>query len=690
MSINWFYKFSLAVLNLAIAAMLHAQGTAFTYQGRLSQGGSTANGTYDFRFRLAADPLGNNYVGGSILSNALPVSGGLFTVMLDFGAGVLMGSNYWLEVDVRTNGAAGYNTLAPLQRLTPSPYAIFANSAGTAGSLSGILPSGQLAGTYSSAVSLNNASNSFTGGFDGDGSNVTNVNAATLGGFGANQFWKTTGNSNTVTGVNFLGTTDDRPLELWSKGLRVLRLEADPRGGIAGNLIGGCTNNAIEQPASGGDFIGGGGYLEGPNVIHTNSSGDFIGAGSANQIGPNAGDSVIAGGFGNIIYPGTYGGFIGGGEANQMNNVAYSAIAGGLNNSVNTSYSFVGAGYQNTLQTSARFSVVGGGEANMVLTGADHSVVGGGSGNTNGAAYATVPGGYANYAGGQFSFAAGRRAKATADGAFVWADSLDADFSSTTTNQFNARANGGVRFVTGGAGMTLDGQTVATTNALTNLNAASITSGTLPDVRLSVNVALRSGGNAFTGQQVVTDGSVGVGTSSPQAPLHVRGGYGSQLVLQDNVLGHSWSINNDANDNLVFVPNTGTGGYIYRGNGNYFSLSDLRLKQDVQPLGGVLDRVLQLRPVSYHFRSAPEGTPLTLGFIAQEVEPLFPELVGERNGMKSLSYTELVPVTIGAIQELNQKVEDQKGELKRKETEIIELKQRLEALEQIVLSQKTN
>src|SRR5436189_997243 len=64
---------------------------------------------------------------------------------------------------------------------------------------------------------------------------------------------------------------------------------------IAGNLIGGSTNNAIEQPGSGGNFIGGGGYLYGPNIIHSNSQGVFIGAGSAHQMGPNVNDSFKIG-----------------------------------------------------------------------------------------------------------------------------------------------------------------------------------------------------------------------------------------------------------------------------------------------------------------------------------------------------------------------------------------------------------
>ena len=47
---------------------VHAQGTAFTYQGRLNVSGAPASGTYDFRYRLALDPYGNNYYGSSVLA----------------------------------------------------------------------------------------------------------------------------------------------------------------------------------------------------------------------------------------------------------------------------------------------------------------------------------------------------------------------------------------------------------------------------------------------------------------------------------------------------------------------------------------------------------------------------------------------------------------------------------------------
>jgi hypothetical protein len=195
-----------------------------------------------------------------------------------------------------------------------------------------------------------------------------------------------------------------------------------------------------------------------------------------------------------------------------------------------------------------------------------------------------------------------------------------------------------------------------------------------------------------TGNQTVT-GSVGIGTTSPQAALHIRAADGAQFTLQNSADNSTWYFSDDVNDNLVFQPNTGIGAYISR-DGNYHVNSDSRLKQDITPLGEVLDRLLQLRPVSYHFRNVPGGIPPTLGLIAQEVEPLFPEIVGERDGKKSMAYSELIPVTIRAVQELNQKMDSENAnlreELKRRDAENAELKQRLDALERIILNENSN
>jgi hypothetical protein len=89
---------------------------------------------------------------------------------------------------------------------------------------------------------------------------------------------------------------------------------------------------------------------------------------------------------------------------------------------------------------------VGGGQFNV----ADHfaATVSGGYNNQASGNYGTVPGGAGNRAQGQYSFAAGLSARATADGAFAWADSTGAIFTNSTTNRFAVRASGGVYLYT--------------------------------------------------------------------------------------------------------------------------------------------------------------------------------------------------------------------------------------------------
>ena len=117
---------------LAGASQLHAQGTAFTYQGRLTDGMGPANGCYDFQFALYDADLEGMAQADKLTLEAAAVSNGLFTVLLDFGNGVFTGDGRWLEIGVRTNGAGAFVTLAPRQAMTPAPYAIYAAQAGHA------------------------------------------------------------------------------------------------------------------------------------------------------------------------------------------------------------------------------------------------------------------------------------------------------------------------------------------------------------------------------------------------------------------------------------------------------------------------------------------------------------------------------------------------------------------------------
>ncbi len=124
---------------MVCAGHVSAQSTtAFTYQGQLHDTGTNANGNYALIFTLYDAASTGNQIGGS-LTNFTSLANGLFTVNLDFGAGVFSGAARWLEIRVgATNGGnvvTSSETLSPRVPVLPVPYALFATTAGSAGNL---------------------------------------------------------------------------------------------------------------------------------------------------------------------------------------------------------------------------------------------------------------------------------------------------------------------------------------------------------------------------------------------------------------------------------------------------------------------------------------------------------------------------------------------------------------------------
>ena len=177
--------FILSLLVLGGALKLSAQGTAFSYQGRLNAAGAPATGSYDLRFALYDAVTNGNRVSLLLTNSAVGVTNGLFNTTLDFGT-VFGGADYWLDIAVRGDGETNFTALTPRQPILPVPYAVFANTAsnvtGTvaATQLTGTLPSAQLAGTYSGQVNFANAGNNLSGTFTGNGAALTGLNASQL------------------------------------------------------------------------------------------------------------------------------------------------------------------------------------------------------------------------------------------------------------------------------------------------------------------------------------------------------------------------------------------------------------------------------------------------------------------------------------------------------------------------------
>ncbi len=151
-----------------------SQGTAFTYQGRLTENGSPGTALRDFEFRLFSVASNGSAVASAVVRDDVGDTNGLFTVVLDFGF-AFDGQQRFLEIAVRPGDSAGpFTTLAPRQKVTAAPYAM------TAGALTGTLPSGSFAGYYQSPVNLINSANQFQGSFSGDGSGLANLPASSL------------------------------------------------------------------------------------------------------------------------------------------------------------------------------------------------------------------------------------------------------------------------------------------------------------------------------------------------------------------------------------------------------------------------------------------------------------------------------------------------------------------------------
>jgi hypothetical protein len=121
---------------IAVAVSARAQSSAFTYHGRLNNNGTPVTGAYDMQFSVYDADAAGQLVAGPVSLNALGVANGLFQARIDFGAGVFTGPARWLEIQVRPAGNGNYETLSPRQELTSSPYAIRAQTAGTAADVS--------------------------------------------------------------------------------------------------------------------------------------------------------------------------------------------------------------------------------------------------------------------------------------------------------------------------------------------------------------------------------------------------------------------------------------------------------------------------------------------------------------------------------------------------------------------------
>jgi type II secretory pathway pseudopilin PulG len=125
----------------------------------------------------------------------------------------------------------------------------------------------------------------------------------------------------------------------------------------------------------------------------------------------------------------------------------------------------------------------------------------------------------------------------------------------------------------------------------------------------------------------------------------------------NNVCTSALQISGDENVNgLLQAVSLFSGTFIYQG-------SDARIKTNIQPVTHALDAVMQMKPVSYALKA---GGQKGLGFVAQDMEKIYPDLVmnaGDSKGMKAINYDGLIAPLVEAVQELKQQNDELRHEL---------------------------
>jgi hypothetical protein len=183
--------------------------------------------------------------------------------------------------------------------------------------------------------------------------------------------------------------------------------------------------------------------------------------------------------------------------------------------------------------------------------------------------------------------------------------------------------------------------------------------------------------------RVVSNGNLGVGTNSPDTTLHING----DVTLTDRII-HAGDTNTQIRfpaSDTVTIETSGSERLRVVSNGNvgigttspsekldvsgniravdFNSTSDRTLKEDITVIKNALSKVHSITGYTFTLK---ETNKRSMGVIAQEVEQIFPEVVSGVEGNKSVSYGNLVGLLIEAIKELDEKVDRLEDKLNNK------------------------
>ncbi|MRH99611.1 hypothetical protein GH721_03600 [Kriegella sp. EG-1] len=221
-----------------------------------------------------------------------------------------------------------------------------------------------------------------------------------------------------------------------------------------------------------------------------------------------------------------------------------------------------------------------------------------------------------------------------------------------------------------------------------NISGGSATNWVDEDPLFEIGNGSLSNGphNAFT---VLKNGNVGIGEHQPVSLLEVAHGNNgptpsnrtNAFSIKNLNTGGSWQFHTSGGGLLLAKDGEFRGAFV-GDTGEYTTVSDRKVKRDIIPLkSGTLHKVLRLNPVSYLMKNQKD-TKRNLGLISQEVQEIFPSLTEyvPASDLLSLSYTELIPILIKAVQEQQAMIVNQNSKINTLSAEVSEIKTLLENL----------
>jgi len=229
-------------------------------------------------------------------------------------------------------------------------------------------------------------------------------------------------------------------------------------------------------------------------------------------------------------------------------------------------------------------------------------------------------------------------------------------------------ANGG--YGTSGQALTTNGTGVYWSTIVgTNTNAsytwtnnhtynANVTIAATGELIIAAGAGIYANGSLGTANQILTSNGSSIYWASAGASGATLNANNTDTVTYyiglANTTSGAWTNAVIANTKLYFVPSTGTlSATIFN------SLSDENQKTEIKTIINPLDKICELRGVSFKWKETNEPS---VGVIAQEVEKVLPELVTEKHGVKSVNYDGLIGVLIESIKQLKQEIQDLKSQ----------------------------